>query len=163
MNTDSKTRLSVALGTHCTVQEWLSIDVEEVEQHSKRVLDLITCISNFHPWGLFTVSTNIMLSSLLPRIFWLLCFSFILLYYLHFMLVKMIPIFPIGIKLNKISPSTNRLVKVTINAYTNTMQTFKTAQIGALGFYNWVNGVKMRTWENADEKKEKHLTWYESP
>ena len=33
---------------------------------------------------LFTVSTNIMLSSLLPRMLWLLCFSFILLYYLHF-------------------------------------------------------------------------------
>ena len=78
---------------------------------------------------LFTVSTNIMLSSLLPRILWLLCFSFILLYYLHFMLVKMTPIiFQIGIKLKQISPSTNRLVKVKVNTYiyTNTMQTFKT-------------------------------------
>ena len=41
---------------------------------------------------LFTVSTNVTLSSLLPRMLWLLCFSFILLYYLHFMLVKMTPI-----------------------------------------------------------------------
>ena len=76
---------------------------------------------------LFTVSTNIMLSSLLPRILWLLCFFFILLYYLYSMLVKMIPIiFEIGIKLKRISPSTNRLVNVKINTYTNTMQTFKT-------------------------------------
>ena len=34
------------------------------------------------------ISTNVVLSSLLPRILWLLCFSFILWYYLHFMLVK---------------------------------------------------------------------------
>ena len=79
---------------------------------------------------LFTFSTNVMLCSLLPRILWLLCFSFILLYYLHFMLVKMIPIiFQIGIKLNIISPSTNRLVIVKINTYTNTMQTFKTLPV----------------------------------
>ena len=76
---------------------------------------------------LFTVSTNIMLSSLLPRILGLLCFSFILLYYLHFMLVKMIPIiFQMGIQLKQISPSTNQLVKVKINTYTNTVQAFKT-------------------------------------
>ena len=38
-------------------------------------------------------------------------------------------------------------------------------QSGALGFYNWENGVKLkeRLWENAHEKKEKHLTWYDSP
>ena len=36
-------------------------------------------------------------------------------------------------------------------------------QSGALGFYNWEKGVKVRMWENAHEKKEKHLTWYESP
>ena len=79
---------------------------------------------------LFTVSTNIMLSSLLPRMLWLLCFSFILLYYLHFMLVKMIPIiFQIGKKLKRISPSTNRLVKIKIYTYTNTMQTFKTLPV----------------------------------
>ena len=76
---------------------------------------------------LFTFSTNVMLCSLLPRILWLLCFSFILLYYVHFMLVKMILIiFQIGIKLKQISPSTNRLVKVKIDTYTNSMQTFKT-------------------------------------
>ena len=62
---------------------------------------------------LFTVRTN-MLSSRLPRILWLLCFSFILLYYLHFMLVKIIPIiFQIDIK--QILPSINHLVKVKIN------------------------------------------------
>ena len=67
---------------------------------------------------LFTVSTNIMLSSLLPRILWLLHFSFILLSYLHFMLVKIIPIiFQISIKLKKILPSINHLVKVKINTY----------------------------------------------
>ena len=70
---------------------------------------------------LFTVSTNIMLSSLLPRILGLLCFSFILLYYLHFMLVKMIPIiFQIGIKLKQISPATSLLVEVTTSQFTNT-------------------------------------------
>ena len=37
---------------------------------------------------LFTVSTNVTLSSLSPSILWLLCFSFILLYYLHFMLTN---------------------------------------------------------------------------
>ena len=37
---------------------------------------------------LFTVSTNVMLSSLLPRILWLLCFFFILLYHLQFMLTN---------------------------------------------------------------------------
>ena len=77
---------------------------------------------------LFTVYTNIMVSSLLPRILWLLCFSFIL-FYLHFMLVKMIPIiFQIGIKLKvkQILPSTNCLVKVKINTYTTLIQTFKT-------------------------------------
>ena len=37
---------------------------------------------------LFTVGTNITLSSLLLWILWLLCFSFILLYYLHFMLTN---------------------------------------------------------------------------
>ena len=43
------------------------------------------------------------------------------------MLVKMIPIiFQISVKLKTKSPSTNRLVKVKINTYTNTMQTFKT-------------------------------------
>ena len=79
---------------------------------------------------LFTVSTNIMLSSLLPRNLWLLRFSFILLYYLHFMLVKMIPIiFQIGIKLKGISPSTNCLVKVKIYTYTNILQTFKTQSL----------------------------------
>ena len=41
---------------------------------------------------LFTVRTNVMLSSLLPRILWLLCFFFVLFYYLHVILVKMIPI-----------------------------------------------------------------------
>ena len=41
------------------------------------------------------------------------------------MLVKIIP-FQIGIKLKRISPSTNPLVEVWINTYTNTMQTFKT-------------------------------------
>ena len=75
---------------------------------------------------IFTVHINITLSSLLPRILWL-CFSIILLYYLHFMLVKRIPIiFQIGIKLKQISPSTNRPVKVKINTYTNSRQTFKT-------------------------------------
>ena len=76
---------------------------------------------------LLTVYTNIMVSSLLPRILWL-CSSFIL-YYLHFMLVKMIPIiFQIGIKLKvkQISPSTNCLVKVKINTYTTLIQTFMT-------------------------------------
>ena len=74
------------------------------------------------------------------------------------MLVKMIPIiFQIGIKLKIISPSTNRLLIVNINTYTNTMQTFKTifTQSGALGFYNWENGVKVRPWENAHEKKKR--------
>ena len=57
------------------------------------------------------------------------------------MLVKRIPIiFQIGIKLKQISPSTNHFVKVKINTYTNSMQTFKTlstfTQSGALGFYN---------------------------
>ena len=92
---------------------------------------------------LFTVCTNIMLSSLLPRILWLLCFSFILLYYLHFILVKMIPIiFQIRIKLKQISPSTNRLVKVMINTYiyiykqhANFHEPTFTQSI-ALGFYN---------------------------
>ena len=46
------------------------------------------------------------------------------------MLVKMIPIiFQISVKLKIISPSTNRLVKVKINTYTNTMQTFKTLHL----------------------------------
>ena len=76
---------------------------------------------------LFTVNTNIMLSSLLPRILWLLCFSLILLYYLQFMLVKMIPvILQISIKLKQISPSTNRSGKVKIRTCTNSIQTFKT-------------------------------------
>ena len=87
---------------------------------------------------LFTVHTNIMLSSLLPRILWLLCFSFILFYYLHFLLVKMIPIiFQIGIKLKQILPSTNHMVKVKINTYTNSMQTFKALpilKVESLGF-----------------------------
>ena len=74
---------------------------------------------------LFTVRTNITLSSLLPRT---LCgyYVFPLLYYLHFMLVKIIPIFQISIKLKQISPSINRLVKVKISTYTNSMHTFKT-------------------------------------
>jgi len=68
-----------------------------------------------------TVSTNIKLSSFLRSILWLLCFSFTLLYYLHFMLVKMIPmIFQIGIKLKQISPATSLLVEVTTSQYTNT-------------------------------------------
>ena len=75
---------------------------------------------------IFTVHINITLSSLLPRILWLLCFSFIL-YYLHFMLVKRIPIiFQIGIKLKQISPSTNHFVKVKINTYTNSLQILRT-------------------------------------
>ena len=101
---------------------------------------------------LFTVHTNIMLSSLLPRILWLLCSSFILLYYLHFMLVKMIPIFQIGINLKQILPSTNRLVKVKINTYTNCTQTFKT-----LRSYNLEKGIKVRLWENVHEKKKSIL------
>ena len=76
---------------------------------------------------LFTFRSNTMLSSHLPGILWSLYFSLILLYYLHFMLVKMILIiFQIGIKLKQISPSTNRLVKVKISTYTNGIQTFKT-------------------------------------
>ena len=75
---------------------------------------------------LFTFSTNVMLCSLLPRILWLLCFSFILLYYVHFMLTNNISNRQ---KLKKIWPSTNRLVKVKINTYTNTMQTFKTLPV----------------------------------
>ena len=52
---------------------------------------------------------------------------FHLLYYLQIKIVKMIPIiFQISIKLKQISPSTNCLVKVKINTYTNIMQTFKT-------------------------------------
>ena len=92
---------------------------------------------------LFTVSTNIMLFSLLPRILWLLCLSFILLYYLYSMLVKMIPIiFEIGIKLKRISPSTNRLVTIRISAYTNTTQTFKTLSL--LKAEPW--GLQLRKW-----------------
>ena len=101
---------------------------------------------------LFTVHTNIMLSSLLPRILWLLCSSFILFYYLHFMLVKMISIFQIGINLKQILPSTNRLVKVKINTYTNCTQTFKT-----LRSYNLEKGIKVRLWENVHEKKKSIL------
>ena len=100
---------------------------------------------------LFTVHTSIMLSSLLPWILWLLCLFLILLYYLHFMFVKIIPIiFQIGINLKQISLSTNRYIKVKINTYTNCMQTFKTTftQSGALGFYNWEKGVKVRMREN---------------
>ena len=115
---------------------------------------------------LFTVHTNIMLSSLLLRILWLLCFSFILLYYLHFMLVKMIPmIFQISIKLKQISMSTNCWVKVKINAYTNSMQTFKTLPLlkGSLRVLQLRKRCKSENVRNAHEKKEKHLTWYESP
>ena len=67
-------------------------------------------------------------------------FLYFLLYYFHFMLVKMIPIiFQISIKLKQILPSTNCLVKVKINTNTNRIQTFKTTftQSQALGFYNW--------------------------
>ena len=88
---------------------------------------------------IFTVRTNMVLSTFVPRSLWLLSLSFILLYYLHFMLVKMIPtIIQIGIRLKQISPSTNRMVKVKINTDTNSMQTFKTTfnHSGALGFYN---------------------------
>ena len=45
--------------------------------------------------------------------------------------------------------------------YTNTMQTFKTVpflRVEPWGFTIGENGVKARTWENAHEKKEKHLT-----
>ena len=114
---------------------------------------------------IFTVCTNIMLSSLLPRMLWLLCFSFILLYYLHFMLVKRIPIiFQISIKLKQISPSTNRLVNRDqyIHKQHANFQDSTFTQSRALGFYNWKKGVKVRMWENTHEKKEKHLTWYES-
>ena len=77
---------------------------------------------------LFTVHTSIMSSSLLPRILWLLCFSFILLYYLHFMFVKMIPIiFQICINLKTNTIFYKLLyIKVKINTYTNFMHTLKT-------------------------------------
>ena len=103
---------------------------------------------------LFTVHTNIMLSSLLLRILWLLCFSFILLYYLHFMLVKMIPmIFQISIKLKQISPSTNHDVKVKINTYTNKMQTFKTHSM-------WNRSV-LQLWKRCKSEKVRKCTWKE--
>ena len=70
-------------------------------------------------------------------------------------------IFQIGIKLKQILISTNCKVKVKISTYTNTMQTFKTVpflRVEPWGFTIGENGVKARTWENAHEKKEKHLT-----
>ena len=86
---------------------------------------------------IFTVHINIMLSSLLRRVLQL-CFSFILLYYLHFMLVKRIQIiFQIGIKLKKTSPSTNCLVKHQyIHKQHANFQDSAFTQSGALGFYN---------------------------
>ena len=87
---------------------------------------------------LFTVSTNIILSSLLPRILWLLCFSFIVLFTFYDCKNDTNTISNRQKHFYKISPSTNHLVKVKINTYTNTRQTFKTTftQSGALGFYN---------------------------
>ena len=106
---------------------------------------------------LFTVSTNIMLSSLLPRILWLLCFSFILLYYLHFMLTNNISNRHKTYKYIAIYKSLGK------SKDQSHFQDSTLTKSGALGFYNWENGVKVRLWENAHEKKEKHLTWYESP
>ena len=114
---------------------------------------------------LFTVSTNIMLSSLLPRNLWLLHFSFILLYYLHFMLVKMIPIiFQIGIKLKGISPSTNRLVKVKIYTYIQTscklsrLCLYSKQSLRVLQLRKWCKSenVRKRTWK---ERNASYMIW----
>ena len=60
------------------------------------------------------------------------------------MLVKRIPIIiQIGIKLKQILPSTNHLVKVKINAYTNSMQTFKTLPVLKVDPYGFVIEKKM--------------------
>ena len=71
-------------------------------------------------------------------------YAFPLLYYLHFMLVKRIPIIiQIGIKLKQILPSTNHLVKVKINTYTNSMQTFKILPVLIVDPYGFVIEKKM--------------------
>ena len=109
---------------------------------------------------LFTVGTNIMLSSLLPKNLWLLRFPFILLYYLHFMLIKIIPIvFQIGIKLKPISPSTNRLVKVKINTYTlSRLYLYSKRSLRFLQLGKWFKSknVRKRTWK---ERKASYLVW----
>ena len=111
---------------------------------------------------LITVSTNIMLSSLIPRILQLLHFSFILLYCLHFMLVKIIPIiFQINIKL-KISPSTNHLVKVMISTCIQTpckfsrLCLYSKRRLRALQLSKWCKSENVRkgTWK---ERKASYL------
>ena len=80
-----------------------------------------------------------MLSSVLLRNLWLLCFSFILLDHLHFFTCKK----DTNNISNQHTTKTNIAIyksfgKVKINTYTNSMPTFKTTftQSGALGFYN---------------------------
>ena len=121
---------------------------------------------------LFTVYTNIMVSSLLPRILWLLCFSFIVLYYLHF------NFYACKNDTNNISNQHKTKTNIAIykslgkskdrciyNPHSNFQDSMMSifTQCEALGFYNWEKVVKVRMWENAHEKKEKHLTWHESP
>ena len=95
---------------------------------------------------------------------WLLCFSFIVLF--TFYACK-----------NYTNISDQHKTKTNITIYKSlgkskdqyiykhhtNFQDSNFTQSGALGFYNWEKGVKVRMWENTHEKKEKHLTWYESP
>ena len=108
---------------------------------------------------LFTVHT---------RILWLLCFSFILFYYFHF------NFYACKNDTNNISNQHKTKTNIAVykspgkskDQYNKPHSNFQDStftESEALGFYNWENGVKVRTWENAHEKKEKHLTWYESP
>jgi len=114
---------------------------------------------------LFTVSTNIMLFSLSPRILWLLCFFFIVLFTFY------------ACKNDTNNISNWHKTKINITIYKSlgkskdqyvykhhaSFQDTTFTQSGALGFYNCKNSVKVRTWENAMWKKREHLTWYESP
>ena len=80
------------------------------------------------------------------------------------MLVKIIPIiFQSGIILKQILPPTNRLIKVKINAYINSMQTFKTLpllkvepRVLKLRKRCKCEKVRKRTWK---ERKASYLIW----
>ena len=111
---------------------------------------------------LFTVSTNIMLSSLLPRMLWLLCISFILLYYLHFMLTNNISIRHKTLKNIAIYKSLWESKDQYIYKHHANVQDYLYSKrsLRVLQLRKWCKSetVRKRTW-----KKEKHLTWYESP
>ena len=100
---------------------------------------------------IFTVCRNIMWPSLLPRILWLLCFSFI-------QIIVLFTFYACKKDTNNISnrhkTKTNiaiyKLLGKSKDQYIHKLhanfQDF--TQSGALGFYNWEKGVKVRMREN---------------